>query len=196
MLDLREESNRQIFTDFDGFGDKWRQSVADKYDDSTPPWQIFRDLLNMRAHHAKKHPVHYTFAVEGNHRRLALSCVCLAAVATHSQGKLCVGSMIDSELFQLDSDIPEDKASQLRTKLQSLLGGEEEMTLDDNLPNHCLVVSVRFVVNSTVSNEDVLKHLQERSKNIAISKKDSVEQAPFTNVGKLGYDFMSSIRKE
>ena len=24
MLDLREESNRQIFADFDGFGDKWR----------------------------------------------------------------------------------------------------------------------------------------------------------------------------
>ena len=70
MLDLREESNRQIFADFDGFGDKWRQSVADKYDDSTPPWEIFGDLLNMRANHAKKHPVHYTFAVEGNHRRI------------------------------------------------------------------------------------------------------------------------------
>ena len=69
------------------------------------------------------------------------------------------------------------------------------MTTDNNLSDHCLAVSVRYVVESTVANDDVLKHLQERSKSISVNKKDSVEQAPFTNVGMLGYDFMLSIPK-
>ena len=54
---------------------------------------------------------------------------------------------------------------------------------------------MRYVTDSRVSNVDVLKHFQERSKGISVSKKDSVEQAPVTNVGKLGYDFMNSIPK-
>ena len=70
------------------------------------------------------------------------------------------------------------------------------MTIDENLSDHYLSVSVRYVVKSTVANEDVLKHLQERSKSISVNKKDSVEQAPFTTVGKLGYEFMLSIPKE
>ena len=129
----------------------------------------------MRSHHAKEHEVHFTFAVEGNHRRLALSCVYLAAVATYNQGMLCVGSMINSELFHDTIGSLEEKENQLSSKLQALLGGEGEMTMDDDLQNHCLLVSMRYVIDSGVSNVDVLKHFQERSKNISVSKKDSVE---------------------
>ena len=156
-LDLRNSSNCHFFAEHDGFGKSWKTKVLDEYEEHTPPWIIFHDLLNMRSKHAQSNPVHYTFAVEGNRRRLTLSCVCLGAVATHSQGKLCVGSMIESKMFHLDTS--ENKQHQLKTLLQSLLEGEEEMTTDDNLSDHCLAVSVRYVVESTVSNEDVLKHL-------------------------------------
>ena len=191
-LDLRKPANRQSFADRDGFGENWRKKVDDEYNKETPPWMIFRDLLNMRSNHAQTHPVYYTFAVEGNHRRLALSSVCLGAVATHNQGELRVGSMIESEMFQLDTS--ENKEQQLKDLLQSLLNGERDMTTDDNLEDQCLAVSVRYVVDSTAKNEDVLKHLQERSRSISVNKKDSVEQAPFTNVAKFGCDFMLSIR--
>ena len=195
-LDLRTPENRQIFADKDGFGERWKKKADAEYNEATPPWQIFRDLLIMRSDHAQTHPVYYTFAVEGNHRRLALSCACLGAVATHNQGELRVGSMIDgslieSKMFHLDT--AEDKEQQLKEVLQSLLSGEKDMTTDDNLEDHCLAVSVRYVVDKTAKNEDVLKHLQERSKSISVNKKDSVEQAPFTNVAKFGCDFMLSI---
>ena len=196
MLDLRLAENRQTFAEFDGFGDKWKQHASEKYGDITPMWKIFSDLLHMRSNHAKEHEVHFTFAVEGNHRRLALSCVCLAAVATYNQGMLCVGSMINSELFHDTTGSLEENNNQLSSKLQALLRGEGEMTMDDDLQSHYLLVPMRYVVVKEVINVDVLKHFQERSKSISVSKKDSVEQAPFTNVGKLGFDFMMSISKE
>jgi len=65
-LDLRKPSNRQIFAEHDGFGESWKTKILDEYDEHTPPWIIFRDLLKMRSKHAQSNPVHYTFAVEGN----------------------------------------------------------------------------------------------------------------------------------
>ena len=80
-LDLQIQANRVKFADHDGLGNEWR-SVESNHNKDTPSWITLRNLLNLCSKHAIQDEVYFTNAVEGNHRKLALDGVCLAAAAT------------------------------------------------------------------------------------------------------------------
>ena len=108
--------------------------------------------------------------------------------------------MINASMFHHNKESAEmterSKKDVLKTRLQSLLNSEGEMMIDDDLVDHCFMTSVYYVNDQAAANDDVLKYFQTMSKNMSTTKNDSVEQAPFTNIAKIGYDFMMSLQEE
>ena len=81
----------------------------------------------------------------------------VAAVAMHNQGMLCVGSTTNHSLFNQIKEAADLRIKGLKTRLQALLGGKGEMTIDDDLVNHCFSTAVHYVKDREAANVDVLK---------------------------------------
>ena len=68
-LDLWVQANCVKFANQDGFDDEWKR-VESNYNNNTPSWIIFRDLLDLCSKHATQNAVYFTNAVEDNHRKM------------------------------------------------------------------------------------------------------------------------------